>query len=111
MIGARHAAGSMISNGGDSSPSKRVIVGAVSCNPPFPETPFPPEKRSFYECALSIIATVLPSEKTLRAAGTYLFNARHPPLLLRGAFRYRNSAASCRPRGTFHPKFTACQAQ
>src|SRR5450759_1095744 len=33
MIGARHAAGSTISNGGDSSPLNRVIVGCRPCKP------------------------------------------------------------------------------
>jgi hypothetical protein len=33
MIGARHAAGSTISNGGDNSPSNSVIVGRRPWNP------------------------------------------------------------------------------
>ncbi len=41
---------------------------------------FLPEKRSFYECSLSIITTVLPSEKSLKPAGTYLVSlGKRPP--------------------------------
>src|SRR6202023_1375613 len=72
MIGARHAAGSTISNGGDSSPSNWVIVrGRPVIRKPRPP-PIRPEKRSFYECALSVIATVLPREKTPKTAGMCL---------------------------------------
>src|SRR5713226_7842520 len=70
MIGARHAAGSTISNGGDSSPLNWVIVGRRPWNP-YSDPSFLPEKRSFYEDSLSIITAVLPSEKSLKPAGTY----------------------------------------
>ena len=47
MIGARHAAGSTISNGGDSSPLNWVIVGRRPWNPSSGYA-FVPEKRRFY---------------------------------------------------------------
>src|SRR5450755_4876341 len=72
MIGARHAAGSTISNGGDSSPSNWVIVGRRPWKPLALAQSILPEKRRFYEQALSVIATVLPSEKTLNPCGRHL---------------------------------------
>src|ERR1700742_2707324 len=72
---------------------------------------FRPEKRKFYENALSVIATDLPSEKSPKPAGTVLTSGKRLPSLLCAAFRYRNSLTFCRPRRTsFHPKFTVCQA-
>ena len=56
MIGARQAAGSTISNGGDSSPSNRVIVGRRPSKSAVLEASFLPENRSFYENSLSVIA-------------------------------------------------------
>src|SRR5579871_2604883 len=76
MIGARHSAGSTISNGGGNSPSKRVIPGRrpldlllevllvlLRCGP---------FCRSSCPCALSVIATRLPSEKVPSISGTPL---------------------------------------
>src|SRR6266516_1518949 len=71
MIGASHAAGSTISNGGDSSPLYWVIVGRCPWNPLLWSRHYCRKKRSFYEFALSIITIVLPSEKILEPAGTY----------------------------------------
>jgi hypothetical protein len=79
MIGARHWAGSTIWNGGDSSPSNWVIVGRRPCHPL--AASFQPQERSLYACVFSVIATILPSEKTLYPAGTYLNDRKGPPSL------------------------------
>jgi hypothetical protein len=82
MIGARQLAGSTISNGGDSSPSNWVIVGRRPLDPRFLnqiDFAILPEKRRFYEGALSIITTILPSEKTRKPAGTYLNTPKCAP--------------------------------
>src|SRR5258708_37705346 len=60
----RHSAGSMISNGGDASPSNRVIVGRRSSSSAGLDEVDSATQRSFYVRALSIIATVLPSKKS-----------------------------------------------
>src|SRR5260370_7913838 len=65
MSGGRHAGGSTISNGGDSSTSNRFIVGRRPLHPLLRAMSILPEKRDFYEYSLSIITTVLPSEKIL----------------------------------------------
>jgi hypothetical protein len=72
MMGARHAAGSTISNGGDNSPLNWGIVGRRPWNPLVLDDSILPEKRRFYEDALSVITAVLPSEKSLKTAGTSL---------------------------------------
>jgi hypothetical protein len=81
MIGARQSAGSTISNGGDNSPSNWVIAGAI------PEIRISPSlidkatdsagKRKFYVGALSVIAIILPSEKSRKAVGTGLKRAKN----------------------------------
>jgi hypothetical protein len=78
MIGARHMAGSTISNGGDNSPSNSVIVGRRPLDPRLPMQLILPEKRKFYEAVLSVITIILPSEKSRKAAGTCLKRAESP---------------------------------
>src|ERR1700682_1285739 len=53
MIGARHSAGSTISNGGDSSPSNWVIVGRRPWDPLLWAQSLLPEKRRFL-CGLIV---------------------------------------------------------
>jgi hypothetical protein len=80
MIGARQVAGSTISKGGDSSPSNWVIVGRRPSDPRFPghsirpfiSQPILPESRLFYGYALSVITTILPSEKAVKKAANVL---------------------------------------
>jgi hypothetical protein len=64
MMGARQAAGSKISNGGGSSSSGWVIARRRPLNPPFWNNHLCPGEAAF-EVPLSIIAAVVPSEKTL----------------------------------------------
>src|ERR1700688_209751 len=110
MIGARHSAGSTISNGGDSSPLIWVIFGRRPGIIRRSES-FVPEKRSSYEDIFSVITTILPSEKTLNGSGTYLKYRKRLPSLLWDAFRSRNSATSGATRALpLHPKFTVCRA-
>src|SRR5260370_41232775 len=52
------------------------------------------DKRSFYGYALSIITTVLPSEKSLKPPGTYPVNRKCSRRLLWGAFRCTNGCAA-----------------
>jgi hypothetical protein len=80
MIGARHAAGSTISNGGDSSPLNWVIVGRCPESAAL-EPSLLPEKRSFYDFALSIITIVLPSKKIFEPAGMYPGAGETPALI------------------------------
>ena len=47
MIGARHMAGSAISNGGDKSPSNSVIVGRRPLDSRSPMQQILPEKRKY----------------------------------------------------------------
>ena len=71
MIGARQLAGSTISNGGDSSPSNWVIVGRRPLDRVLPwavNQRILPENRRFYMTPLSVITTILPSEKSKNAA-------------------------------------------
>src|SRR3954447_19510386 len=71
MIGARQAAGSTISNGGDNSPSNWVISsGAVPVVSHLLEGSFLPENRVFCAATLSVVAAILPSEKTRVYPGT-----------------------------------------
>jgi hypothetical protein len=76
MIGARQVAGSTISKGGDSSPSNWVIVGRRPSDPRFSRQfisqPILPESRLFYGYALSVITTILPSEKAVKKAANVL---------------------------------------
>jgi hypothetical protein len=76
MIGARHVAGSTISNGGDSSPLNWVIVGRRPLDPSFlrqsVSEPILPEGRLFCKDALSVITTTLPSEKAVKKAANLL---------------------------------------
>src|SRR5471030_2117732 len=80
MIGARHAAGSTISNGGDRSPLNWVIVGRRSWDPPVWTGHFC-RKTDFYEDAFSVITIIMPSEKSLKPAGTHLKYRKCPPSL------------------------------
>src|SRR5450759_2616064 len=80
MIGARHAAGSTISNGGDSSPLNWVIVGRRPLESAALRS-FLPAERSFHERAFSVFTTLLPSEKSLEPAGTYLERQKTPGLI------------------------------
>jgi hypothetical protein len=69
-------AGSTISKGGDSSPSNWVIVGRRPSDPhflgQFISQPILPESRLFYGYALSVITTILPSEKAVKKAANVL---------------------------------------
>jgi hypothetical protein len=78
MIGARQVAGSTISNGGDSSPSNWVIVGRRPLSPLVLDGSLLPENRRFYERTLSVITTILPSEKSRNGPGRVLENAKRP---------------------------------
>src|ERR1700748_414821 len=97
MIGARHSAGSMISNGGGSSPSNRVIVGRRSLSVPWGSRRAGltgPGSEAFCERVLSALSAVLPSEKVFTPTGTCLGGP--PPAWFYGpyvAFRPRNDLA------------------
>src|SRR6202050_1099304 len=70
MIGARHSAGSTISNGSRSSPLNWVIVGRRPWHPFDPDRLILSEKRSFYEDIFSVIITSLPGKKIRKPPGT-----------------------------------------
>src|SRR5688572_4564948 len=111
MIGARHCAGSTISNGGDSSPTGWFIVGRRPWIPLILAALILPERRSFYEDSLSVITAVLPSEKRFARPGTGLTDTKGLGSLPWLRFRYRNGAVRRGPAGRpFHPKFTLCRA-
>src|SRR5437899_1637048 len=117
MIGARQCAGSMISNGGDSSPSNWVIVGRRPLNVRIPFGPIDHatdsagEGQGFVRNVLSVIVIILPSEKNRRSPGRCRKRLKSAALIYLGTFRYRNSAARRRQEAiTFHPKFTLCRA-
>src|SRR4051812_33411980 len=97
MIGARQSAGSMISNGGDNSPSNWVIAGRfpdfrVSLGLGRKSEPILPESGSFMWAALSVIAIILPSEKSRKAVGTGLKGVKTTSHhWSHGAFGYTNN--------------------
>jgi hypothetical protein len=70
MIGARHAGGSMTSNGGDSSRCGSVIVGRRPFAAAWSGAGFCQTKCGFHEGSLSDFATNLPSKKSFRPTGT-----------------------------------------
>src|SRR5258708_32757206 len=55
---------------------------ALSLAPSYPAQAIRPEKRMFYEGALSVITTNLPSEKRLARAGTRLKTGTRPTALV-----------------------------
>jgi hypothetical protein len=61
--------------------------------------------------ALSVIAIILPSEKSRKAVGTGLKRAKPLGLLIPGAFGYRNKRTRHPPYAVpLHPIFTVCRA-
>jgi len=111
MIGARHAAGSTISNGGDSSPLGWVIVGRRPWESAALEVVILPEKRSFYEYSLSISQSICQAKKVLRRLERIQTSRKCPPSLISALFRYKNSATSSQLLfAPLHPKFTLCRA-
>src|SRR3954452_21458213 len=85
MIGARHSAGSIISNGGDSSPSNCIIVGD-----PLLGLARCASDRALQFCALSVIATTLPSKK-FESCGNVCGKAIRRVVLIFAGFRSRNN--------------------
>ena len=58
---------------------------------------------------LSIITTLMPSEKSLQPSGTCL-NREKPAFIDLERFRCRLRVAAAALHATFHPKFTLCRA-
>ena len=105
MIGARHSAGSTISNGGECSPSNWVILGRRPWNPLTWTHHFGQKNGGFCPSALSGVATDLPSEKSPKSGGTLLNPQIALPIIPVQKWLTRRLRDSL-----FHPKFTLCRA-
>src|SRR6185436_15099255 len=89
-------------------------LGSAACR-----TIFSPRKNGVLcKLALSVITTILPSEKAKEAAGTCLKSRKRvlksrisPPRLIWTPFRYKNGSRFCWPQPPhFHPIFTVHRA-
>src|SRR4051794_29596425 len=104
MIGARHADGSITSNGGGSS--SLVIVGRRPLQPRGLKIADSAEWKRIHQHALSIIATDLPSEKRDGARPV----SQRGRLIDSAAGPAHNQSRSLERRFHLHPKFTTHRA-
>src|SRR3954471_2188693 len=112
MIGARHAGGSMTSNGGDSSPCGSVIVGRRPFAAAWSGAGFCQTKCGFHVGSLSGFATNLPSKKSFSPTGTLLEIIKMRRLIDSTAVPAQVGGVSDRPACCdLHPKFTTHRAK